>query len=128
MVYFKSVFRFSVYFPPMVPGVATAVMWYFMFDPGQGGLLNTMLNSIGLPQLQWLQNPSLTIPLIIVTLTWRAFGGTTTIYISSLQGVNQELYEAATPDGADLWNRIRSITIPSISNMLQSYFYGFRYC
>lgn len=118
MVHLKSLFRFSVYFPSMVPGVATALMWYFMFDPGPGGLLNTIFDSIGLPQLQWLQNPSLTIPLIIITLTWRAFGGTVIIYIASLQGINQELYEAATLDGAGLWSRIKSITIPSISNII----------
>lgn len=162
MVHFKSFFKFSVYLPNMIPGIAVAILWYFMFDPGQGGLLNMLFSYLGLPLSQWLQNPHLTIPLIIITMTWRGFGSTTIIYLASLQGINQELYEASTLDGAGISARLRYITLPQISNiiklmfilqiigvfqvlyepltmteggpanaslslMLQSYFYGFRY-
>ena len=118
MVNLNSFFRFSVFFPSMIPGIATAIMWFFIFDPGDGGLLNMLFTRVGLPQSQWLQNEQLTIPLIIITLTWRAFGGTTIIYLAGLQGVNQELYEASTLDGAGVWGKIRHITLPGISNII----------
>ncbi|PYI55958.1 carbohydrate ABC transporter permease [Paenibacillus flagellatus] len=118
MMHGQSFFKFAVYFPGMVPGVAGALLWMFMFDPGPGGLLNMMLGKLGLPMSQWLQNSDLTIPLIILTMTWRSFGGTVILYLASLQGVNNELYEAAALDGAGIWKRIRHITIPQISHII----------
>lgn len=118
MVNCKAFFKFSVYFPTMVPGIACALLWYFMFDPGKGGLLNSILIQLGLPQSQWLQNPQLTIPLIVLTMTWKGFGGTSLIYLASLQGINQELYEASIIDGSNLIQRIRYITIPQIANII----------
>jgi multiple sugar transport system permease protein len=162
MAHFKSFFKFSVYFPVIVPGIAAAMMWMFMFEPGAGGMLNLLLGKLGLGPYPWLQNPNWSIPLIIVTMTWKSFGGGVILYLASLQGVNRELYEAASLDGAGIMQRIRKVTIPQISNiigimfilqiisvfqvmyepltmteggpsnssmslMLQSYFYAFRY-
>lgn len=162
MTHLQSFFKFSVFFPTMVPGIAAALLWTFMFDPGKGGLLNMALDKLGLPLSQWLQNPHLSILLIIITCTWRGFGGTVILYLASLQGVNPELYEAASIDGATVGKRLRHITLPQISPiisimlvlqiiavfqimyepltmteggpnnasmslMLQSYFYAFRY-
>ncbi|GIO13663.1 ABC transporter [Cohnella xylanilytica] len=118
MANLQAFFKFSVYFPGMVPGVAAALLWTFMFDPGPGGLLNMLLAKLGLPMSQWLQNSHLTIPLIIVTMTWRSFGGTVILYLASLQGVNHELYEAAAIDGAGIRKRVRHITIPQISPII----------
>ncbi|BBH22048.1 ABC transporter [Paenibacillus baekrokdamisoli] len=158
----SSFFRFSVYFPSMVPGIAAALMWMFLFNPGEGGVLNIILDKIGIPAQEWLQNPKMSIILIVLTITWRNFGGATLLYLASLQGVNNELYEAASIDGAGIWRKFRSITLPqiapmislmlilqisgvfqvfneplimteggpsnaSMSLMLQSYFYAFRY-
>lgn len=119
MVHWKSLFKFSVYFPAMVPGIATALLWAIMFNPGKGGLLNTLIGFIGLPPSNWLENPHLTIPLIVITMTWRGFGATTIIYLASLQGVNQELYESAAMDGAGILARIKNITLPQISNIIK---------
>lgn len=119
MVHLQSFFKFSIYLPNMLPGVAAAILWYFMFDPGQGGLLNMLGSYLGLPPSQWLQNPHLTIPLIIITMTWRGFGSTSIIYLASLQGVNQELYESSTLDGAGILARLRYITLPWISNIIK---------
>jgi len=162
MVRLKSFFKFAVYFPTMVPGIAAALMWMFMFDPGQGGLLNMLLDKLGMQTSVWLQNSHLTILLIVITMTWRGFGGTVILYLASLQGVNTELYEAASIDGATVRKRLWHITLPqiapiisillvlqiigvfqvmyepltmteggpsnsSMSLMLQSYFYAFRY-
>lgn len=119
MVHLKSFFKFAVYFPNMLPGVAASIMWYFMLDPGEGGLLNTLGAYLGLHPLGWLQDPHLTIPLIVVTLAWRSFGSSVIIYLASLQGVNQELYEVSALDGAGIWSRIRYITIPQIKSIIK---------
>lgn len=119
IVHWKSFFKFSVYFPSMVPGIATALLWLIMFDPGKGGLLNEIFMKFGLSQSNWLENPHMTIPLIVLTMTWRGFGATTIIYLASLQGVNTELYESATIDGAGVWERIINITLPQISGIIK---------
>lgn len=117
VVHFKSLFRFSIYFPNMVPQVANLLLWALLFEPGPGGMLNGLFSLLGIPESQWLQNPHHTIPLIVLTMTWKSFGATALIYIASLQGVNQELYEAASLDGAGIWSRIKYVTIPSIYNI-----------
>ncbi|PRX74336.1 multiple sugar transport system permease protein [Cohnella sp. SGD-V74] len=158
----KSFFRFAVYFPNMVPAIAASMVWMLLFQPGQNGVLNMLISHLGIPAQGWLQDPSMTIPLIVVTMTLRGFGGTVLLYLASLQGINQELYEAASIDGAGVWRKLFRITLPQISNivglmlilqisgvfqvfgeplvmteggpnnasmslMLQSYFYAFRY-
>lgn len=118
IVHINAFFKFSLYFPSMVPAVAASLLWYFMFYPGQGGILNGLLSAIHLPTSQWLQNPHLTILLIVCTMTWRGFGGTMLIYLASLQGINRELYEAASLDGANYWQKQIHITLPSIANIV----------
>ncbi|MBD1382276.1 carbohydrate ABC transporter permease [Metabacillus arenae] len=114
MLHLQSFFKFAVYFPNMVPGVAAALLWTFVFYPGENGLLNTIFQNLGLAPSQWLQNPHLTVILIVITMTWRGFGATVILYLASLQGVNRDLYEAASLDGAGMLAKIRHITIPQI--------------
>lgn len=118
MIHIKGFFKFSIYFPCMISGVACSLIWYYMYLPDGSGFLNTILHHIGLPMSSWLQNESLTIPLIIVSTTWRGFGGTMLMYLAALQGINQELYEAAVVDGAGFFRRVFSITIPQIKGIM----------
>jgi multiple sugar transport system permease protein len=122
MVQGKSLFRLGIYFPSIVPGLATVLMWGFIFRPGGTGVLNIMLSKIGMDPMVWLSNPKLTIPLIVITMTWKGAGATALIYLASLQGINLELYEAATIDGASIWHRIRYVTIPSMRNLVSTLF------
>jgi len=116
-VHLKGFFRVGIYFPNMVPGLATVMMWGFFFTPGATGVLNILLSKIGIANQVWLTNPKLTIPLIILTMTWKSAGATALIYMAGISGINPELYEAATIDGAGIWQRIRSITLPSIFSL-----------
>jgi multiple sugar transport system permease protein len=77
-------------------------------------MLNILMNALGLPSSQWLLNESLTIPLIVVSMTWKGYGVTMLLYLSALQSVSQDLYEAAVIDGAGIWKRIFKITIPHV--------------
>lgn len=118
MVHAKSAFRFFCYFPSMVPGMAAALMWKFLFEPGANGVLNAILGVFEVDPCQWLQNPKMVIPLIIVTMTWRGFGGSMLIYLASLQGINRELYEAASIDGAGFFTKMRYIQFPAMKGLL----------
>lgn len=120
MVHAKSLFRVGIYFPNIVPGLATVLMWGFIFRPGKTGVINILLSQIGIEPMVWLSNPKLTIPLIVVTMTWKAAGATALIYLASLQGINQELYEAAIIDGAGIWDRIKHVTLPGLRNLART--------
>lgn len=114
VVFFKSLFRVGMYFPNVVPGVATVMMWSLIMTPGSSGILNAFLGLFGIGAQKWLENPSWTIPLIVITMTWKGAGSTALIYLARLQGINQEHYEAAAIDGAGVWYRTIYITIPGL--------------
>ena len=120
MVHAKSLFRVGTYFPNIVPGLAMVLMWGFIFRPGKTGVLNIILSQLGIEPMTWLSNPKLTIPLIVITMTWKAAGATALIYLAALQSINPELYEAAIIDGAGIWDRIRHVTIPSLRNLART--------
>lgn len=116
----KSFFKMSIYIPNVIPGVAMVLMWKYIFNPGDTGILNILLSNIGIDAQPWLTNPRWTIPLIVLTLTWKGAGATTLLYIAGLQGIDPELYEAAIIEGAGIWKRIRHITIPCIYNLART--------
>jgi len=119
-VHFKSFFRVGVYFPNIVPGLATIWIWSYFFIPGKTGVLNILLGKLGIAPLDWLNNTAWTIPLIVLVLTWKSAGSTALIYMASISGINPELYEAATIDGAGIFQRIRHITVPSITGLAKT--------
>jgi multiple sugar transport system permease protein len=114
----QAFFKFAVFFPGMVPGIAAALLYAILFEPGKNGVLNSLFGTVGLTPSEWLQNPHLTIPLIVLVMTWRGFGSTAIIYLASLQGVNHELYEAASLDGAGVWRKLGSVTLPQIAPII----------
>ncbi len=110
----KGFFRSAIYFPNIVPGIATIWIWSYFFTPGKTGVLNILLGKLGIAPLQWLNNTHWTIPLIVVTMTWKSAGATALIYMANLAGISPELFEAAAIDGAGIWSRIRYITLPNV--------------
>lgn len=114
VAHFKQGFKILTYLPAIAPGLAASLIWLNIFSPSPGGMLNIILNWLGLPASQWLLNESLTIPLIVVSMTWKGYGATMLLYLSSLQSVSQDMYEAAVIDGAGIWKRIFKITIPHL--------------
>lgn len=114
LVHCKNVFKTFLYMPTVVPAVAVYMIWKQLYQPGDAGVLNMLLTQIGLPASEWMQNPSITILLLIIASTWQTFGSTTIMYLAALQGINQDMYEAATIDGAGLWHKFRYILLPEI--------------
>lgn len=119
-VHMKGFFRTGIYFPNIVPGIATIWIWNYFFTPGPTGVLNILLDKIGIEPQVWLNNPKWTIPLIVVTMTWKSAGSTALIYMANISSISPDLYEAATIDGASIWQRIRHITLPSVFGLAKT--------
>lgn len=113
-LHLRNTFRFIIYFPGILPGVAVSLLWYFVLNPSQGGLFNQILGMFGMEPYGWLQDANWTIFYIILSMTWSGCGGTAIYYFAALQGVNRELYEAAMMDGAGFVKRFFVVTLPHI--------------
>lgn len=122
VVHLKSFIRLGIYFPSIVSGMAVVIMWSYLFDPNPGAVLNQLLTAMGLPVSKFLSNPDLTIPLIVVTMTWRGAGGTVLVYLSALQNIDNSQYEAARMDGAGAFSRIWHVTLPHIKPTIRMLF------
>ena len=92
--------------------MAVYLLWSFVYNDGSSGLLNSILYYFGIGPLNYLSNSKAVIPLIIIMMSWHGFGGTLIMYLATLQGVDQSLYEAARLDGAGFWQRIWHVTMP----------------
>ena len=111
-----SLLRTLAYLPVVLPAVATITLWKFILNP-QVGLLNTILDRLGLPTSLWLQSPTMAMPSVVLMMLW-GVGGTMIIFLAALQAVPTELYEAAKVDGAGPWSAFLRITIPTISPII----------
>ena len=110
-----NVFRSLYFLPHLTPSVAMAIVWSWLLHP-EAGPVNLVLGRIGLPQPGWLTDRGWAIPSIILISLWAGWGGNRMlIFLAGLQGVPQELYEAAEIDGAGAWRRFVHVTLPMIS-------------
>ncbi|MFI1206287.1 carbohydrate ABC transporter permease [Streptomyces sp. NPDC020802] len=107
----KAFFRVVVYLPVMIPPVVSALLWKWFYDPG-AGLANETLRFLHLPTSNWSNGTDTALVSLVVVATWANLGGAVLIYLAALQSIPGELYEAAELDGANLWQRIRHVTIP----------------
>jgi multiple sugar transport system permease protein len=109
----RPLFRTALILPMAVSGVATALVGLLFFDENTG-VLNSVLSSLGLPELSW-QSEGLAAfgSVVAVTLWWRV-GFNMLIYLTALQGTDPQLHEAAMLDGASWTQRLRHVTIPSL--------------
>jgi multiple sugar transport system permease protein len=114
LVRFKTLFRTAYFAPVVTTLVAVAVVWRFVYHP-RFGLLNYALSWFGVPQIDWLGDPAWAMPAIILMAVWKNFGYNMVIFIAGLQNIPQELYEAASIDGAGAWQQFTSITIPMLA-------------
>lgn len=110
-----SFIRALYYLPQLLPVAVAAIVMGWIFRPDDGAV-NAMLEKIGLSMLQsnWLGNPKLALPVLMFILIWIQLGYPIVIFMSGLQRVDPELYEAAGLDGANWWQKFRVVTLPSI--------------
>ena len=102
----------GVYYSPVVTSlVATAVIWLWILDP-QFGVVNQALRGLGFPAPGWASDSFWAMPTVIITFAWREIGYFTVIYLAGLQGIPNELKEAARIDGCGAGRVFRHITLP----------------
>ena len=110
---YKALFR-TVYFAPVVTTlVAVAIVFKYIYHP-RFGMLNRALGALHLPTPDWLGNPRLAMFAIILLAVWKGFGYTMIIFITGLQNIPEELYEAARIDGAGKLQQFRHVTVPML--------------
>jgi len=110
---FLGVFRTIYYLPSVLPGVAFIVLWMWILNPDVG-LINTLLSYVGIQGPRWLADPQWALPALLMMSLW-GLGRSMVIYLASLQGIPEHLYEAAAIDGAGRWQAFWKITLPMLT-------------
>lgn len=118
---FHKFYRFAFYLPVMLPMTVVAALWARIYEPNFG-LLNTVLNNLGLGFLAqtWLGSLDLSLPSIIVVVIWQYAGFPMIVLLAAIEGIPEDLHEAAELDGANEFERMRDIVIPMIWPVLVS--------
>jgi multiple sugar transport system permease protein len=110
-----NVFR-TIYFSPVVTAMAiVAVLWFFLYNPSDG-LINNFLKVFNIGPFQWLEHPASALIAIIIMSIWQGVGFQMVIYLAGLQEISEDLYEAASIDGANRIQQFRFVTLPSLRN------------
>lgn len=113
----QRLFRTLFYLPSLVPAVASALLWQWVFN-ADNGALNQALGWIGLPNIEWLQDEKYTLTAFIIMSLWGIGGGRMVIFLAGLQGIGESYLEAATLDGAGPVRRFFSVTLPLLSPVM----------
>ena len=107
-------YRLAVFIPVVASTIATGIMFLWLLDK-DFGLANWALGKIGLGPFGFFADPSQALPSLVVMTVWGWLGFDTIVYLAALQGVPQELVEAAAMDGAGRWSTFRNVTLPLLS-------------
>ena len=111
----RNFFRTITFFPYVASLVAVAAVWNMLFTPAKGGIVNQILiNVFHMKAMKWAAAPATVMLTIIMFSIWKNMGYYMVIYLAGLQGINQELYEAASLDGANGWKKFLYVTWPQL--------------
>ncbi len=110
------VFRTIYYLPAVLSGIGVYMLWMMLLEP-QSGLVNTVLGFVGIDGPNWLTDPAWTKNSLILMRLW-AVGGGMLLYLAALQGVSEQLYEAAELDGAGHLRKFWHITVPMVTPVI----------
>ena len=112
----RNIFRAVMFFPYVASLVAVAVVWNMLFNPDMGPM-NMLLYTAGVDPKdlpRWAADKDWAMITVVLFGGWTSMGYYMVIYLAGLQGINQDLYEAASIDGAGAWQKFRYITIPQL--------------
>jgi multiple sugar transport system permease protein len=112
----RWLFRLVFFIPVALPVTVAVMIWNWMYQPGFG-LINNTLASLNLPQPDWLNDPNVAMISVIILTVWWTLGNNFLLYLAGLQQIPQDLYEAASIDGAGAWAKFRWVTIPMLNRI-----------
>lgn len=115
----RNFYRILFFFPSTVPMLIIAIMWIAMYNPSFG-VLNTMLETIGLQPVQWLADSKIVMISVIIIVVWRQFGFYLVYFMAAVSNVPRDIYEAAMIDGASEVRQAISITLPLIWDVVRT--------
>jgi multiple sugar transport system permease protein len=127
---FKYFLRAALFFPVLTTAASLAMVWRYIFATDRGAM-NWVLGQLGIGRIAWLTSSEWALFSVIMYQVWRSLGVTMVVYLAGLQGIPQELYEAAKIDGAGSWQLTRHITLPLITpsaffNVVMGFIAGFQ--
>lgn len=106
----RPLYRTLFFLPTIVPAIVSAEVWRWVYNP-RFGLINSIVQSMGMTTIPWLSSESLAKPSLIIIHIWSQ-GTAIVIFLAALQDVPRVLYDASLVDGANAWQRFRHITVP----------------
>lgn len=109
-----NIFRAVFFLPVITSWVAVSVIWITLLSP-DAGVVNYVLQSLGMPGQQWLDDPHWAMFAIVLINTWKSAGFSMVIWLAGLQAVPRELLEAAAIDGAGRWRQFWHVTLPLLA-------------
>ena len=114
----RGIFRGLLIVPWLFSNAVAALIWTLIFHPF--GIMNTFLQALHLIErpISLLGNPDTALPALIVVILWKTYPFTMIMLLGALQAIPEELHDAAQVDGANIWQRIRFITVPLIMPVL----------
>lgn len=107
-----SFFRTSFFLPYIVSVTAISLVWLWIYNSNEYGLLNYILGIFGVKPIKWLEDSKWAMPAIIIMLIWKNLGFNIIIFLTRLQNIDQSYYEAAEIDGASKFQQFIYITLP----------------
>ena len=110
----SALYKAIIFSPWITPTVAISIVWSWILEP-RYGFANYILQMFNLPKSNWLQSSDTAMLGVIIVTVWKGLGWAMIFYLTALERVPNELYEAASVDGANGWNKFKSITLPLIS-------------
>ena len=108
------VLRTAVFLPAVIAMVAVAELWHALLFPGQYGAVNSLISNVGLGPLPFLSSPHSSLWTIMLVQVWKHAPYDMVIFIAGLVGIDRELYEQCSIDGANAWQRLWNVTLPSL--------------
>lgn len=110
----SGLFKFILFSPWITPTVAISIVWTWIYDP-KSGFANLILRFLHMPELEWLKSSQTAMLAVIIVTVWKSLGYAMIFYLSALEKVPKDIYEASSLDGAKSWRQFVDMTLPSIS-------------
>ena len=110
----SGLYRTALFYPTILPTVGAAAVWLFVYVPSFG-LIDRLLSLVGIGSHNWLGDPGLVLPALMLIMIWKQTGYFMVFYLAGLQSLPQSVFEAAELDGATGWRSLISLTLPLLS-------------
>ena len=109
-----TIFKICFFAPVAISLSVTAFLWLIILSPNPNGIMNSLLRNIGIPAQDFLGNKNSVLIWMVIISAWQGCGYQMLIFLSALGNIRKDLYEAASMDGANVFNRFFTVTLPGL--------------